>query len=201
MKIDILEIGVADFDIMSMDSNKPCLLVECHPEHIQVLQQISKVNWKILNGAMVGIDMPNKVDFFFIPNKNCPSGYGPRGQGSIGKPNPTFLPGGYWYSLNKFLTSVKVTCYNFEQLVNMFSIEEIGTLKIDAEGADADILEGYIFALKAHPKIRARKIIWEFNELTPKENNDRVVFLLESMNYDVKKDGFENMLAIDKTAI
>ena len=74
--------------------------------------------------------------------------------------------------------SVKIECIKLDSLIKKLDLQKVNWLKIDAEGSEIQVLEGSKEILeKYHPKIIVE---------VRKENEEKMMKILESYGYDIK---------------
>ena len=82
-------------------------------------------------------------------------------------------------------------------MAEKYDIGSIGTLKIDTEGHDCVILANYIAYCDKRPDLLARKVIFESNMLTSKDDQDRITAMFVDRGYQLVSRGLDTVLTLD----
>jgi FkbM family methyltransferase len=193
MKYDFIEIGTSNFEtiIQQCSNESKGLSIDPVKEYLNDLP--NKTNVKKLNYAISDKDRPGKV--FHITKDTIKNFCEDRGldfkmyayiQGcnSINKPHPAQLKLIDKFNLpNKIISESDIKILSFESLIREQEVDSCDLIKIDAEGHDATILKSYLSALEKKNTKPAKKIIFEINPLSDKEDCLGVINSFRKIGY------------------
>ena len=187
MKYDFIEVGTSDFEtlIEKADNQTIGLSIEPIKQYLDNLPNkpgVIKANYALSNKK--GKSKVYYIDPQDIKKHNLPEWV--RGCNSINHPHPTVkrLLGEKY---EKIAIVREVEVITWKDIIEMYKVEEIGTLQIDTEGHDHIILEEYFKACTLLPSILATTIIFEYNELANKTALNRIIAKFEKLGYTGKK--------------
>ena len=151
MNYDYVDIGTCDFEVADgvFSKDKNYLLVEPMEEYLNRLP--SGENIQKENSACS--DKDGSMDIFYVPEDviakyNLPIGI--KGCSKIGEMHPTVISIFNNYGIDINLIQIKtINVISFTNLVNKYSINHIGQLKIDTEGHDHIIAKEFANMIKS----------------------------------------------------
>lgn len=169
----IIEIGTSDFGTQA--GKKEGIFIEPILEHFNRLPNCKKENVAISN-------FEGKIDMYYIPSdviekNNLPQWV--RGCNSVNNVHPQIVKKGW----EKFIIKNTVNVVRILSIIEKYKLESIDFLKIDTEGHDCVILNDFLDTVKILPK----KIKFECNVLSNKNDVDNMVSRLEKLGYRCKK--------------
>lgn len=196
MKYDFVEIGTSNFDTLIEQATDETIGLSIEPIKHYLESLPNKANVKKLNCAVSPKNCCEILEVFYVPEKtiaehNLPNWL--RGCNSVGN---------YHYQHRKLdiLNLVKkqhVPCYPIGDIFLEHNVTELDFLKIDTEGADADIMLGLYDFLSAQPaNIYPKKIVFESNELSNPEKVAAVKTKFETLGYQVASAGSDTTLVL-----
>lgn len=185
MNYNFIEIGTSNFDTLAQRATDEHVGLSVEPvkEYLEELPQkkhVTKVNCAISNedrtGKLYHITSENIKKFVrenslefrkyaYIQGCNC-----------IDSPHPAQLKVVKRFDLHpNIITVTPVEIISFRTLINRYSVESVGLIKIDAEGHDATILKSYLEACEKDGAPYAPRIVFEINPLSDKDESLRVI--------------------------
>jgi FkbM family methyltransferase len=193
MEYNFIEIGTSNFEtiIQQCSNESKGLSIDPVKEYLNDLPD--KPNVKKLNYAISNQDRLGKV--FHIKKDTIKNFCKDRGlnfkmyayiQGcnSIDKAHPAQLKLVDKFNLhNGFISESDIKILSFESLIEEQKIDSCDLIKIDAEGHDATILKSYLSALDKKNTKPAKKIIFEINPLSDKEDCLSVIDSFRKIGY------------------
>jgi hypothetical protein len=185
MKLDYLEIGACDFNLLCRNKKKNGLTIEPIHYYYNRIPTEDKLQVAIsnCNGYCNMYFLPTSI----IEDYNLPNWL--RGCNSINHPHPTTIK-----QLEKaglpleLILKERIRKLTLKTLIEKKQIDEIDYLKLDCEGHDIYILEEYF---KDPPPLFPNKIYFECNTLTDKS---RVMTFIDKIPYNITKITSENIL-------
>lgn len=177
MIVDVIEIGTSDFRTEAGQKNG--LFIEPVKEYFDRLPDCIKENVAISNHE-------GELDMYYIPSEVIESNNLPfwlRGCNSVNKPHPTIIDMG----LEKHIVKDTVRVLRLKTLIDKYSIQNIGHLKIDTEGHDCVILNDFLDTCDIKP----RKIQFEANVLSNRMEVEDCIERLKQSGYTCKKVKFD----------
>lgn len=150
MDYDIIEIGVCDFDIKSLNSSLPCILVEPHPAYFERMKAKVRPNCICVQAGIM--DHDGEMELFSFPER-----------AGEGDGRSSFIMDGNWshrYPTFKRLPN-KAKVMTLRTLFDQHRVDSLRWFKVDAEMADGMILKQYIELAKEKPSLWAPCIQYE----------------------------------------
>jgi hypothetical protein len=176
----IVEVGTSDFRTQA--GLVEGIFIEPVKYYFDRLPKCNKLNIAISNYT-------GETDVYYIPwevieEQGLPNWL--RGCNSINEPHKTVVSMG----LQKY---VKVDKVKVERIADVIKgVKKIDVLKIDTEGHDTVILNDYLDTVDVMPK----KIIFESNELSSKEDVMKVIDRLKAKGYDCQQVYYDMICTI-----
>jgi len=189
---DFIEIGTSDFDYNS-DVTKKGLLFEPVPEYYDKL--VCGPNTIKTKCAVTYKKTDNSCDIYYIPSdtiikENLPQWM--RGCNCIDKYHLQHL------EYKKFVTIEKVQVIDVSEMFDRFNIGCVKSIKIDTEGHDCVIMEGFYNHYKnIDNKFYPETIKFESNELSNKKEVLDITEKFKSLGYDATI-GYDTILTLKK---
>jgi len=193
---DFIEIGTSDFStlIETCDDTATGLSIDALKVYLDKLPD--KPNVKKVHAGISNRD--GTIDIYYIRPETIEKHHIPhwvRGCNRVGEPHPTVLNVLNHYGLPSTLIEKEtVVVKSMGTLLVENDVQSIGFLKIDTEGHDCVILHNYIDYCVVNPELFAKKIMFETNVLSSKEDQDRVVARLKDNGYTVISFGEDTVL-------
>lgn len=184
--LDFLEIGCCDFETLleTADPDAYGILVEpikIYLDRLPDLKNVIKVNVAISPHGVSG-----EIDVYYVPpesiesNENLPSTL--KGCNSINKIHPEHINWG----VEGIVQVTKVKMLTLPELLEKYQVRGIKHLKIDIEGGDSKLLINFVKYLIHKPiEYYPKKITFETNVLTSKEEIEKVIRLYSKLGYIV----------------
>ena len=185
MKLDYLEIGACDFNLLCRSKKKKGLTIEPINYYYNRIPTEDKLQVAISNSN-------GYCDMYFLPigiieDYNLPNWL--RGCNSINQPHPQTIKQLEKAGLPVELIQIqRIRKLTLKRLIQEKDIDEIDYLKIDCEGHDIVILEEFF---KYTPPLYPNKIYFECNILTDKS---RVLSFIDRIPYNISKMSKNNIL-------
>tara|TARA_Y100001938_G_scaffold134430_1_gene194919 strand:- start:1604 stop:2302 length:699 start_codon:yes stop_codon:yes gene_type:complete len=188
VKFDFVEIGSSCFKTLSEvfrdDDTITGLSIEPVPHLYNAIKEFCKdsKNKHFLKCAVVENKTTDFVDFYHTVDKNMSS----ISEAGIGSVSRKMIKRGIQkakFSVNSKIKTISVPAMTFLEVVDKYKINEIGLLKIDAEGLDYDIVKS---VLKSDVKVQT--ILFEAEPFMTKDQKLEIVSLLEEKNFIVTKN-------------
>jgi hypothetical protein len=182
MHYDFIEIGTSDFDslVESCKDDAVGLCVEPVKAHLDKLP--SKPNVKKICAAISLHNIRGNCNVFFVPSDVIADHGLPewlKGCNSIGKRHPQHHALDIEH-LVKFETVQEMPIFD---LLSQNDVTSIGTLKIDTEGGDCQILMWFFVSIVNNPRLSPSRIIFEKNSLTNEDDFTAVLRLYNAIGY------------------
>ena len=169
MIYDFVEIGTSDFNTL-LQSSKDQRGLSIEPLKIYLDKLPNKKNVK---KACLGISNINKKDIiYYIKPENIKKHKLPswlRGCNSLSKPHT------YHSQYPSLVESQEIEIIDTAEMIKRFNIEGIKYLKVDTEGHDPVILLDYIKHCIDNPKLFPEAIVFEINEHSSKQDQEKVI--------------------------
>lgn len=186
---DFVEIGTSDFNtlIQKATDTEVGLSVEPMEEYLDRLPDragVTKVN------AAVS-DKRGSLQIYYIPDDvrrehGLPAWM--KGTNKIGEPHPTVMRYLTKHGLPLTLIhSKRVPVLSVAGLFRKYRVGSVGYLKIDTEGHDVVILRAYLDLVESRPLLKAGRILFESNSLTPRGEVEAVSERLVALGYRVER--------------
>lgn len=178
--LDFVEIGCSDFDTLIQEAaagpspgTARGLSVDAVPVYAERLPR-TLPHAHVLNRAVVGFPSEQEgasgtVPVFYTPPDVIAAHGLPiwmKGCNSVGKPHPTAEKTLAEAGLSHLMVKTLVPVATLSDLLVAAGACTLGTLKVDVEGMDAELLTAYAAFLWAHPACRAERVMFEANELS-----------------------------------
>jgi FkbM family methyltransferase len=193
MKLDFLEIGTSDFDTEVENASESTIGISIEPIKYYLDKLPNKSNCIKINCAVS--DHSGFINIYYITEDNINRFNLPwwlKGCNSVNKYHPTSekfvnerCPG---VDKSIVFTEEKVKVITFGQLVSEYNIETIDLFKVDTEGHDCFILNGYIDFCEKNSNLFANRIIFESNSLSNKEDVINILNRLRRNGYKLMND-------------
>jgi FkbM family methyltransferase len=194
MKYDFIEIGTSNFDTLIQEADANSVGISIEPIKNYLNQLPNKPNVKKLNVAVSLNDLEEQVKVYYIPERivverNLPLWL--LGCNTVGS-----------YHLQHHLLGVldlveceTVASVPVGKVFEEHDVEDLGFLKIDTEGNDTKILHHLASYLEKSGENRyPRKIRFESNELTPKNQVFEVIGRYACLGYRLVHSGYDTIL-------
>lgn len=184
---NFIEIGTSNFNTLLEQAGPDTvgLSVECLQEYLNDLP--NRPNVEKLCCAIS--DKDGTLPFFYIP-KEIVAKYnmGSRmcGCNSVGEIHPRQLDRAAMYGVDvrELVRQIDVPCMTFVQLVAERNIAILDLLKIDTEGHDCTILNNAFWTIV---QLKTKRIVFEYNALTDKEQADDLFKRFAARGYSAPK--------------
>jgi hypothetical protein len=187
MRYDFIEIGTCDFDTL-LESCKDWehgISIEAIPEYLDNLPE--RDNVIKINAVISDVSKVNKIYTLSdeaIRENGLPDWV--RGCSKLGSPHPYVISELRKRGLEHIYEERGVKTITFKEIIEEYSVDEIGTLKTDIEGNDISVINH----LLDYGKVLPDRIIFEHNDEHNQESKQqdflRLTERLNSMGY--KKD-------------
>jgi len=189
MKYNFIEIGTSDFDtLISSTNNQIGLSIEPLKFYLDNLpdnDSVIKVNSAISKNNGV-------VEVFWVDPKDIQENDLPewlKGCNSIIEPHSVTVRELKERNLEHLLNISRCETITWSTLVSRYDIKSVDFLKIDTEGHDCIIINNI---LDDTAGVLPKKILFEGNELTPKETIDKTIDRLKQYGYNlIVNDGWD----------
>ena len=168
----IIEIGTSDFRTLA--GKEDGIFIEPVQEYFKRLPDCIKENVAISN-------YEGTANFYYIPSEIIKELGLPdwlRGCNSIGEPHKTIVKSGW----GEHVVCDEVPVLRIKTIIDKYSVTSIDLLKIDTEGHDTVILNDFLDTVDLLPK----KILFENNELSNKEDVKQLIKRLRNLGYNIK---------------
>jgi hypothetical protein len=195
MRYDFIEIGTCDFTtlLQSCKDEESGLSIEAIPEYLDRLPNranVKKLNAVVSNssGEDIIYTLPEKkVNDYNLPNWL-------RGCSRLGSPHPFVLRELEERNLQHLYEEIRVRTITIGEIIEEYSITEIGIFKTDLEGIDIDIIN----SLLDYGKVLPDKIAFEYCEghyvHDASEDFNKLKNRLISLGYRLTSDIVENFI-------
>lgn len=194
MDLDFLEIGTSNFDTCIQTCSDDQVGISVEPLKFYLDDLPNKPNVKKVHAAITHNKPSSFMNIFYIPadvidRENLPQWF--KGCNKIGNYHPLHIK----HNVKDFVNVLEVPLLNVDEFMTQYNIKKIKFLKIDTEGHDIVILQGfYEFLVKKGVDYYPSKIQFETNEHAPVEAVDRIVNLFSSLGYKVIIRGYDTLL-------
>jgi Methyltransferase FkbM domain len=197
MNYNFIEIGTSDFETCIHDADDTVVGLSIDPIQLYLDNLPNRKNVRKINAAISNYNGTTHIYYvnpMIIKQFNLPDWY--RGCNSIGQPHITVVNGLKSFGLNPeaIITRQEIQVMNIETLFKNNNVGSIDLLKVDTEGHDPVILENYIEYCDAHPKLYAKKILFETNVLSSKTDQEMVISALNARGYRVVEVTSDNTI-------
>jgi len=185
---DFIEIGTSDFDTLIETSDEDTVGISIEPIKYYLDRLPERKNVKKLQVAISESD--GFIDIYYIPTEKIKEYSLPfwvRGTNSINQPHPFALKKIGKEIYDSVVTIEKIPTLSWGTLVSEENIKSIDFLKIDTEGHDHIILNGYIDLCESQPNLYAKKIQFEYHpEISNIDELEKIISKLD--NYSVERN-------------
>ena len=185
---DFIEIGTSDFDTLIETSDEDTVGISIEPIKYYLDRLPERKNVKKLQVAISESD--GFMDIYYIPTEKIKEYSLPfwvRGTNSINQPHPFALKKIGKEIYDSVVTIEKIPTLSWGTLVSEENIKSIDFLKIDTEGHDHIILNGYIDLCESQPNLYAKKIQFEYHpEISNIDELEKIISKLD--NYSVERN-------------
>lgn len=186
MHYHFIEIGTSDFDTVIETVDHEAIGISVDPLLVYLKNLPVKQNTLRVLGAIS--DSDGFIEIFYVPPEisekyNLP--WWVRGCNSVGDHHPSvrnFLLN-LGFNPEDIIAKQKVIKYSVKTFLEIYQIAGCDYLKIDTEGHDLIILKAWIDAIHAGITKAPQKILFESNQLTPKDKVDEMIDILTNLGY------------------
>lgn len=188
MKLDYIEIGTSDFDTLVQSTDMCGISIDPLKIYLDRLPD-KPTNIKI-NAAISNFD--GTCDVYYIDTDDIKKNNLPdwlRGCNSILNPHPSVLNVLQNANLLDLYKTKKIDVISWDTLIRKNNISSVDYLKIDTEGHDCTIIKSI---LDSDTNILPKKIKFETNILTSKEEISNTISSLEERGYKIIEQTPEN---------
>ncbi len=198
MKLDFLEIGTADFDTCIERAKPNEIGISIEPAKVYFDKLPARSGVIRLNCAISKTN--GLLDIYYTKPETIVAHGLPfwlRGCNSVIKPHRLALEqlAAKRLDPDEHIVKETVETLNFETLVQRYDIQSINFLKIDTEGHDLIILEGYRDVCDRLPHLYAERILFETNSHTTVEDQDACIEAFVKRGYTVSQRGHDTILS------
>lgn len=198
--IDFLEIGTSDFDTLLHNAKPDEIGISVEPISYYLDNMPNKKNVLKVNTAITSNKIEDTIDIYYIPENVLKENSLPwwlKGCNRINEYHPLHIQS----NLQRFVKIEKVTLTNIEDFLTQYKIRGIKHLKIDTEGHDAIILNGFFDYLEKEPvkaKIYYPKtIFFESNSNIPEIVIDKLIERSIHLGYKLVSRGTDTHLILE----
>lgn len=171
MVYDFIEIGTSNFDTIIETATKLSTGICIEPVKPYLDELPNLPNVTKLNKAVGDVD--SSLYIYYIEPVEITKLFPPQykylhGCNMLDSPHPAQVAALKKFNLDPkvYIKRKQIPVISFTTLVEQYNIEGIKLLKIDAEGYDAKILDGYRQIYETNKSVIANEIIFEVNPLT-----------------------------------
>lgn len=185
MKYEFVEIGTSNFETLIEKADNNTVGISIEPLKHYLDQLPDKPNVTKLNAAIIGEGVRGTTEIFYVPEHLVDSLNLPhwlKGCNSMGNYHIEHHKLGVTHLVQRYEIETVPIATLFED----YDIEMPEMLKIDTEGADVDILMGFVKYLKnTGTNRRPQTIVFESNLLVPRHRVDQLIDQLATLSYKV----------------
>jgi len=185
---DFIEIGTSDFDTLIENVSGYTRGLSIEPIKYYIDRLPNKPGVNKINAAISSND--GFMQIYYIDDKKIIENKLPwwvRGSNSINKPHPFVIKEIGKELYDKLVTIDNIPTIKWSTLISDYNIKSIDYLKIDTEGHDHIILNGYLDECFKNKNLLANKILFEcHSEVSDKNEIDKVLKRFELFNYKVE---------------
>jgi len=193
---DFIEIGTSNYDTLIELADDNTVGISVEPLDFYLDQLPNKKNVIKICKAITAYPTTNKIDIYFVPPKvideidNLPQYF--KGCNSIGNYHPAVIE-----SYKHLFETRSVDLISIKDLLETNNVAGIGHLKIDTEGHDCVILNGFLDYLGDKPKnYYPKQITFESNHLTSVIDVDNVIERFIKIGYIIVSRGHDTVLKV-----
>jgi hypothetical protein len=198
--IDFLEIGTSDFDTLLHNARQEEIGISVEPIRHYLDNLPNRKNVLKVNTAITSNKTADTIDIYYIPESVLRENGLPwwlKGCNRINEYHPLHIES----NLQRFVKIDKVTLSNVSDFLTQYKIRGIKYLKIDTEGHDAIILNGFFDYLEKEPAKSTvyypKKILFESNENIPEIEIDRLIERSIRLGYKLVSRGSDTTLILE----
>lgn len=194
MDIDFLEIGTSNFDTCIQKCSDEQFGISVEPLQFYLDDLPNKLNVKKIHAAVTHNKPSDMMNIFYIPpnivdEQNLPQWF--KGCNKIGNYHPLHIK----HNVQKHVKVEEVVLLNVDELLVQQNVKGIQFLKIDTEGHDCIILDGfYEYLTKKTPEYYPVEILFETNEHTTSARVDDIIKKFSGLGYIVVHRGYDTLL-------
>ena len=194
MDIDFLEIGTSNFDTCIQKCSDEQFGISVEPLQFYLDDLPNKLNVKKIHAAITHNKPSNMMNIFYIPpnivdEQNLPQWF--KGCNKIGNYHPLHIK----HNVQKYVKVEEVVLLNVDELLIQQNVRAIKYLKIDTEGHDCIILDGFYEYLKNKPsEYCPLEIMFETNEHTSSVRVNDIIKKFSQLGYIVLHRGYDTLL-------
>lgn len=184
MKYDFVEIGTSNFETLIEKAGPETVGISIEPLKHYLEQLPNKPRVTKLNAAVIGDGVKGSTEIFYVPEPLVDSLKLPhwlKGCNSMGDYHIEH----HKLGITNLVERYKIDTIPISELFEEYDIEEPEMLKIDTEGADIDILNGFVKYLHNKNNRLPRKILFESNLLVPRLRVDKLIDDISQFGYRV----------------
>ena len=185
---DFIEIGTSDFDTLIETSDDETVGLSIEPIKYYLDRLPERKNVKKLQVAISETD--GFMDIYYIPLDKIEEYSLPfwvRGTNSINQPHPFAVKKIGKEIYDSVVNIEKIPTLSWKTLVNQENIKSIGFLKIDTEGHDHIILNGYLELCESQPNLYAETIQFEYHpEISNIDELEKIINRFK--NYSIERN-------------
>lgn len=197
-KYDYIEIGTSDFDTYIQEhmwngSKNTGLSVEPLKAYIDLLPK----NDVLLKCCAAISDRNGSLQVYYVDPADIEFHQLPhwvRGCNSIDAPHPTVVRLLAERGLGHLIRRDQACVKDIPTLFREYAVEGVGVLKIDTSGHDCVVLKNYIQHCVENPYLFAKKIKFETDVLSSKQDQQQVIAMLVSHGYQVYSQSNDTIL-------
>lgn len=185
---DFIEIGTSDFNTLIQKAGPDTVGLSVEPLIDYLSRLPEKPHVTKVNAAVS--DKSGHMDIYYVPDEvrkeyGLPSWM--KGTNKIGAPHPTVMRYLAKHGLPASLMKHRrIPVLSVTGLFRRYRVGSVDYLKIDTEGHDAVILGAYLDMVEGRPGLRARRILFESNALTAREDVAALTERLRGLGYRVE---------------
>jgi FkbM family methyltransferase len=186
---DFIEIGTSDFDTLIEEASNTERGLSIEPLKFYLDKLPNKPNVTKYQAAVSDTDgfmYIYHIEESRIVEYNLP--YWVRGCNSVNKPHEFTRQKIGPELYDKVVKVDRIPTVSWKTLVSEYNIKSIDYLKVDTEGHEHVILRGYIDECKKNPKLFAKKIEFEYNETSNRQELDEIISELSNYNVTYLKE-------------
>jgi FkbM family methyltransferase len=194
MKYDYIEIGTSDFETIVQHSDGRGLSIEPFKFYLDNLPD-RETNQKVCAAIS---DKIGEVEIYYVHPDDIHH-YGlplwVKGCNSILKKHPSVVSILAGMDLLHIYRKEKVDCLTWDYIIKNYNVTSLDYLKMDTEGYDLNILG---FILDSSTNLLPKRILFECNMLTDKEEAEKVLVRLKKRGYEIVHRDGENIEVVLK---
>ena len=192
MHYNFIEIGTSNFDTLIQKATDSTVGISIDPISRYISELPNKKNVKKLTCAISFDDSDSFTNVYYIPDELIKQHNLPKWTYGCNSIND-------YHNMHKvrniqhLVTVEKIRQIPIKQVLVDHNVTSLDLLKIDTEGGDCKILKNlFLFLSTTGGYSWPKKIIFESNKLTPKNDVEEIISLYSKMGYTVTHQNFEN---------